>query len=437
VMQHAVLIPGTSSVLFFEDGAGAKILDTNTGAITPEPAGNNLFCAGQTVLSDGRVMVLGGDAAGNPQYGSVATNIYNPADGSFTPAASMHAIRWYPTGTRMPDGRVLATDGTNSGVVQQTPEIYDPANNTWTLLPASANLNIAYYPFMFVLPDGRLLEAGAFDLNGYPIKVLDPNTWTWSTVDSRVIPAGSATMYRPGKILRTGTPGGPGTTAQPGSALAYTIDMTSPSPSLVQTGSMHNPRVFLNLQTLPDGNVLVTGGDRTHDLTSAAGAVYAAEEWSPATGQWTTLASNQVPRFYHSVQVLLPDGRVLVGGGWGGAGGDTDRQRTYEIYSPPYLFKGARPTITSAPGSAGYGSGFTVTTPNASQISSVVLTSPSATTHNFDENNRYVPLAFSVSGGALHVTAPPNANYAPPGPYLLWIVDGNGVPSVADWITIS
>src|SRR5581483_7224512 len=162
VMQHAVLIPGTSSVLFFEDGAGAKILDTNTGAITPEPAGNNLFCAGQTVLSDGRVMVLGGDAAGNPQYGSVATNIYNPADGSFTPAASMHAIRWYPTGTRMPDGRVLATDGTNSGVVQQTPEIYDPANNTWTLLPASANLNIAYYPFMFVLPDGRLLEAGAF-----------------------------------------------------------------------------------------------------------------------------------------------------------------------------------------------------------------------------------------------------------------------------------
>ena len=134
VMQHAVLIPGTSSVLFFEDGAGAKILDTNTGAITPEPAANNLFCAGQTVLADGRVLVLGGDAAGNPQYGSVATNIYNPATGTWSAGAAMHAIRWYPTGTRLPDGRVLATDGTNSGVVQQTPEVYDPATNTWTLL---------------------------------------------------------------------------------------------------------------------------------------------------------------------------------------------------------------------------------------------------------------------------------------------------------------
>jgi hypothetical protein len=437
VMQHAVLIPGTSSVLFYEDGAGAKILDTNTGAITPEPAGSNLFCAGQTVLADGRVMVLGGDAAGNPQYGSVATNIYDPSNGSFNPAASMHAIRWYPTGTRLPDGRIMATDGTNNGVVQVTPEIYNPANNTWTLMSTSANLAIAYYPFLFVLPDGRVVEVGAFDLNGYPIKVLNPASQTWSTVDSRVIPAGSATMYRPGKILRAGTPGGPGTAAQTASAAAYTLDMTSASPSLVQTGSMANPRAYLTLTTLPDGNVLVTGGKADHDLTNTVGAAYPAEEWSPATGRWTTLASNQVPRYYHSVAVTLPDGRILVGGGWGGAGGDGVRQRTYEIYSPPYLFKGPRPTITSAPGSAGYNGSFTVATPNASGISSVVLTAPAAVTHNFDQNNRYVPLNFSVTGaGSLQVTAPPNGNYAPPGPYLLWIVDGNGVPSVARWITI-
>jgi hypothetical protein len=438
VMQHAALIPGTSSVLFFEDGAGAKILDTNTGAITPEPAANNLFCAGQTIMADGRVIVLGGDAAGDPQYGSVATNIYNPADGSFTPAAAMNAIRWYPTATRLPDGRIMSTDGTNSGVVQATPEIYDPASNTWTLMSTSANLNIAYYPFLFVLPDGRIVEVGAFDMAGYPIKVLDMNSQTWSTVDSRAIPAGSATMYRPGKILRTGTPGGPGTAAQTASTAAYTLDMTSPSPSLVQTGSMAFPRAFLNLQTLPDGNVLVTGGKADHDLTNANGAAYAAEEWSPATGRWTTLASNQVPRFYHSVALTLPDGRVLIGGGWGGAGGDSDRQRTYEIFSPPYLFKGPRPTISSAPAATGYSASFTVSTPNGAGISSVVLTSPSTPTHNFDENNRYVPLSFTHNAdGSLQVTAPPNANYAPPGPYLLWIVDGNGVPSVARWINVS
>lgn len=437
VMQHAALIPGTSSVLFFEDGAGAKILDTDTGVITPEPAANNLFCAGQTIMADGRVIVLGGDAAGNPQYGSVATNIYNPADGTFSPAGAMNAIRWYPTATRLPDGRIMSTDGTNSGVAQVTPEIYNPATNTWTYLAQSANLSIAYYPFLFVLPDGRIVEVGAFDLNGYPIQVLDMNTQTWSTVDGRAIAAGSATMYRPGQILRTGTPGGPGTAQQTASNAAYTLDMNSPFPSLVQTSSMAFPRAFLNMQTLPDGNVLVTGGKKDHDLSNTNGAQYAAEEWSPDTGQWTTLASNQVPRYYHSVAVTLPDGRVLIGGGWGGAGGDGDRQRTYEIFSPPYLFRGPRPTISFAPGAAGYGSGFTVATPNAGQIGSVVLTSPTATTHNFDENNRYVPLNFSVTGGGtLQVTAPPNANYAPPGPYLLWVVDGNGVPSVASWITI-
>jgi hypothetical protein len=180
----------------------------------------------------------------------------------------------------------------------------------------------------------------------------------------------------------------------------------------------------------------VTGGDRTHDLTNASGAVYAAEQWSPATGKWTTLASNQVPRFYHSVAVTLPDGRILIGGGWGGAGGESDRQRTYEIFSPPYLFKGARPAITSSPASVGYGAGFTVATPDGAGISSVVLTAPAAVTHNFDENARYVPLSFTVTAGGLQVTAPPNANYAPPGPYLLWIVNGNGVPSVAQWITV-
>ncbi|HZP30925.1 MAG TPA: galactose oxidase-like domain-containing protein [Acidimicrobiia bacterium] len=435
-MQHAALIPGTSSVLFFEDGAGAKILDTNTGAIANEPAGSNLFCAGQTIMADGRVIVLGGDAAGDPHYGSVATNIYNGGNNSWTPAAAMHAIRWYPTATKLPDGRILSTGGTANGVVQQTPEIYNPATNAWTLLPDSADLPVPYYPFMFVIPDGRVVEAGSFDLGGQPVRVLSFSTLTWTTTDGRVIPAGSATMYRPGKILRAGTPGGPGTAGQVASNAAWTLDMTG-SGQLVQTGSMAFPRAWLNLTTLPDGNVLATGGKRDHDLTNANGAAYAAEEWSPATGRWTTLASNAVPRFYHSVAVLLPDGRVLVGGGWGGAGGDDDRQRTYEIFSPPYLFKGARPSIWAAPGSAGYGSAFTIGTPDASRITSVAITAPAGVTHNFDENNRFVPLSFSVVPGGLQVIAPPGPTYAPPGPYMLWIVDGNGVPSVARWISFS
>ena len=248
--------------------------------------------------------------------------------------------------------------------------------------------------------------------------------------------AGSATMYRPGKILRAGSSGFPGTAGQVSSAAAFTLDMTSPSPSLQPTSSMAFPRAFLNLTTLPDGNVLATGGDRNHDISTAAGATLAAEEWSPNTGQWTTLASNQVPRYYHSVAVLLPDGRVLVGGGWGGNGGILDRQHNYEIFSPPYLFKGPRPAIFGGPGAAGYGTAFTLGVPNASDIASVALIPPAAVTHNFDENQRFVPLGFNVIPGGLQVAAPPNANYAPPGPYMLWIVNKNGVPSVAHWINI-
>jgi hypothetical protein len=435
-VQHAALIPDSSKIVFFEDGAGASVLDPTTGSVEVQPAGSNMFCAGQTVLADGRVMVIGGDAAGDPQYGSVATNIYDPATDSWSPAAAMHAVRWYPTATKLADGRILSTGGTAAGVTQQTPEIYDPSTNAWTLMSPSANLDVAYYPFMFVLPDGRLLEAGSFGLNGVPVETLNLATQTWTTVDSREIPAGSATMYRPGKILRAGTPGGPGTAGQVASSSAWTLDMTSPSPSLQPTSSMAYPRAFLNLTTLPDGNVLATGGDRTHDITNLNGAVYAAEEWSPSTGHWTTLASNHVPRYYHSTAVLLPDGRVVVGGGWGGAGGDAVRQRTFEIFSPPYLFKGPRPTIAASPAATGYGAGFHVSTPDAASITTAVLIAPSTPTHNFNENARYVPLSFSVSGDGLQLTAPPNANWAPPGAYMLFLVNGNGVPSVARWIQV-
>src|SRR6516162_6832961 len=223
---------------------------------------------------------------------------------------------------------------------------------------------------MYVLPDGRIVQVGTFpSLTNVQVlnasNLANPQGWTWSTVDSSVTDAGSAAMYLPGKILRAGSSGFPGTAPQTSSANAYVLDMTAANPHLRQVASMANPRAFLNMTVLPDDNVLLTGGNRTHDISTAASATFPAELWSPDTEQWTTLASNQVPRYYHSVALLLPDGRVVIGGGWGGAGGANDRQRSYEIFSPPYLFKGARPTITSAPTDVTYGNSFTVTTPNA------------------------------------------------------------------------
>ncbi|MGA7217642.1 MAG: galactose oxidase-like domain-containing protein [Candidatus Sulfotelmatobacter sp.] len=133
--------------------------------------------------------------------------------------------------------------------------------------------------------------------------------------------------------------------------------------------------------------------------------------YDPATGQWTVLAPQAIQRTYHSTAVLLPDGRVISSGSDNGA----STEQTYEISSPPYLFKGERPIIQSAPTSLAYNQVFTITSANASTITRVALVRPGATTHADDFDERYVDLTFTTISGMIKVTAPPNASQAPPG----------------------
>jgi hypothetical protein len=141
----------------------------------------------------------------------------------------------------------------------------------------------------------------------------------------------------------------------------------------------------------------------------------------------------QNPRLYHSNALLMPDARVLIvgGGRFFGVPDDPSDQLTAEYYSPPYLFKGARPTITSAPASATYGSTIPVETPDAAGIAKVSLIKLASVTHGFNHDQRILDLPFSAAGGTLNVQAPANANLAPPGHYMLFILNANGVPSVA------
>ncbi len=436
IMQHAILLPGTSKILYFEDGAGARVVDATTGATTGVPSASNLFCAGHTFLSDGRPFVIGGDSETRGAIGIKDTNVFDLATNTWTRKADMSFSRWYPTATALPDGRVLAMSGSNNGCLTcfvQTPEIYDPTTNAWTNMASTANANIPYYPFDYVLPDGRLVQVGATE-DATTTQVLNFTTQTWSTVDSRTIDAGSSTMYAPGKILKAGTASDGNTPVRPSSPDTWVLDMTASSPSWRQVSPMANPRAFLNLTSLPDGTVLATGGETTADGTNLANAVTAAESWSPTSETWSTLAKAQIPRLYHSVALLLPDGRVLVGGS--GNDGAVPNELSYEIFSPPYLFKGPRPTITSAPSAASYGGAMSVSTPDAARISSAVLVAPAAVTHGFDENARRIPLTFSQASGGLTVQAPANGNLAPPGWYMLFLVDSNGVPSVASWVKV-
>jgi hypothetical protein len=192
---------------------------------------------------------------------------------------------------------------------------------------------------------------------------------------------------------------------------------------------MHFPRLWANSVLLADGTVLVVGGGTT---SYYGGPIRTAEIYNPATGTWTEMAAQTAPRMYHSTALLLPDGRVLSAGQSSGK-----YENTGEIFSPPYLFKGARPVISKVPGTLSYGQAFTVTTPQAASISRVALVKAAAVTHSNNFDQRYVNCTFTSSGGTLRVTSPPNANHAPSGWYMLFLLNSTGVPSVASWVQVN
>jgi galactose oxidase-like protein/Kelch motif protein len=292
---------------------------------------------------------------------------------------------------------------------------------------------------MFQAPNGRVFYAGWSQTSRY----LDPQgPGSWTVVGNSIYgdrEAGTAVMYEPGKVLIVGGGGG---RLSPGSLptrTAETIDLTSGS-QWQSTGSMAFARRHLNATLLPTGEVLVVGGTSGTGFNNAAGSVHAAEIWNPSTGTWKTVASNTINRIYHSTAILLPNGRVLVAG----AGENFDpvtrtndvNQFNAELYSPPYLFRGPRPSIGSAPATAAYGSTFQVSTPDAGSISKVSLVRPSSVTHSFDQNQRFMTLNFQAAATGLTVTAPGNRNLAPPGDYLLFILNSGGVPSMGRFVRI-
>jgi chitodextrinase len=439
VAVHANLL-ATGEILAWDGqdfGNQATLWNPAGGTFTSVPNSlTNIFCGGQCLLPDGRALVAGGHNGAH--IGLRDTNLFDPATRTWSRVAPMAVGRWYPTVTALPDGRMLVTAGEIDcgGCVATIPEVFDPQLASWTQL-TGASMSFPYYPHMFVLGDGRVLAAATTEA---PIvsRVLDIPTQTWSAVDpTTAVDGGSSAMYAPGKILKSGRSVDPDQPVIPSTATTYVLDMNQPTPAWRQTASMNFARTYHTLTLLPDGTVLATGGGPNTDALGVDNAVLAAELWSPATETWTTLASMQRPRLYHSTALLLPDARVLVLGGGRFNGGDapTD-QKSSEIFSPPYLFKGARPVITSAPTTATYGAGIGVQTPDAASIGSVVLMKLGTVTHSFNTNQRIVPLAFTAGAGTLSVQTPANANLAPPGHYMLFILNTNGVPSVASIVQL-
>jgi hypothetical protein len=203
---------------------------------------------------------------------------------------------------------------------------------------------------------------------------------------------------------------------------------------------MLHPRVMPDVVLLPDATVLVMNGSSTGVADDGITPVFGADLYDPATGSWAAMRPMRVPRLYHSTALLLPDGRVLTAGKDEEFNPDPFKYSEYriEIFSPPYLFRGLRPAITNAPGSITYGASFAVQTPNGAAISAAALIRPGAVTHSFNANQRYVGLSIiSHTAGSVTLQAPPTSTIAPPGHYMLFLLNNAGVPSVGHFLVVN
>ena len=203
------------------------------------------------------------------------------------------------------------------------------------------------------------------------------------------------------------------------------------------------PRRQLNATLLADGQVLVTHGSSGSGFNNVAAAVHAAELWNPTTESWSTMASEARSRVYHSTALLLPDGRVLSSGSGEGAGVLYENSEfTAQVFSPPYLFNpdgtlAARPVVSAAPSKISYGQSFSVQTPDPASISRGTLIRLSSVTHAFNQSQLIYPLSFTAAGAtSLDAVGPASGNLAPPGPYMLFLINRKGVPSKARMVTV-
>ncbi|MBI3537988.1 MAG: DUF1929 domain-containing protein [Chloroflexi bacterium] len=472
---HAALVP-PGKVLYFSgsdhdaDLSAAKNIDhtrlydpvTNKIEIIGSP-NFDVFCSGHAFLADGKLLVAGGtheyDVYPDPlqlhpfrglRGAAIFNSNFKSGTNPWTEMAPMNfqrdsnppsgGGRWYPTLLTLADGRVMAVSGLpddgDTRRVNYTVEVFDPAQNIWLDLGDQRAMP-GVYPRMHLLPDGQVIMTSPM---AKQTQKWDLQTNTWNIIadgpsreyagvhsTSVLLPLLPDENYR-ARILLAGAP------------QALLLDLGAPMPAWVAT----QPRALagdpernhLNAVMLPNGTILFSGGSRS---TLDVDAVRIPELYDPTTGQWTTLAQENVIRNYHSTALLLPDGRVWTGGsnlnGWRG---EAFRELRMELFEPPYLFAGARPRVSGAPATLTTTNDFEIESPDAKEIQSVCLIRCGSVTHSFNFDQRYVGLAIKTrAANKLVVAPPPNSNIAPPGNYLLFVLNAAGVPSVGKFVLVN
>ena len=430
-----LLFAGSGNDELYTTGLRSAVWDYANGDWVSPFTPVDFFCSGQTFLADGRVIVAGGtkeyDVNGHGFIGLDSAYSFDPISEQWTRLQSMTAGgRWYPTLAALGDGRVFTVSGGPDRA-----EIYSSVTG-WTLLPQQGGWPL--YPHVFLMRNGHIFFTGGNVFANPP--AISPGILNLSTnaFNNVGLPGGfdlghrdhCASVMLPNaqdqKVMILG--GG-----SPAINKVHIIDLKVGSPAYTAAAPMHHARFHVNAVVLPDRTVLVSGGNGTNE--DAPTAVLESEIYHPTTNTWSLAAKAQVARMYHSIALLLPDGRVLAAGS---NPNRRDDELRLEIFHPPYLFKGPRPIIETAPVEILYGSTITIHTPQAQDIKWVELIRPMATTHSCEPGQRIIDLPFKREDCChIHAEVTREQNIAPPGWYMLLLVNSSGVPSVAKWVHLT
>ncbi len=470
IAVHMVHLPGGTALIwgypFMDQGiekTQCQLYNSYTGQFIAEAAEGDhvapadLFCAGHALDKLGNALILGGD--GIPEQVPLGIRDvfeFNPTKRKFERKAYMQFGRWYPTATCLSDGRVLATLGYfHHDDFEDRPEVFQPTTNLWTTLAETPGALLTNYPFLFTIHDPtepsatKLFYAGKYrrDALNWQSGILTVpatgSTSLWTNVGQNTFQVrGSGAV-----MLINGTdPGlgpidrgviykfGGGSAANPDVAtnLGDKFDLNASPLQWVPAASMIQAREDCNLVLLPDGRICAIGG---FSVPGPSGTVWNAEIFNPEagpTGTWYGPSPDMAaPRRYHSSGGLLPDGSVLMGG--------TDGEYNAQIYYPDYFqLDVVRPVITgTTPATTmGYDSTLEIASPHAPSVEKVTLLRLGATTHGFDQNQRYIRMTvLSQTATTITVRTPKNSGIAPPGDYMLFLIAGQ-MPSMAKYMRI-
>lgn len=409
---------------------------------TVSSTGHDMFCSGTTNLPDGRLLVNGGK-------NDEKTSIYDYTSDSWSASADMVIPRGYNANTLLSDGSVLTFGGSWSGAKGgKHAEVWTPSGGWRRLSGVPVDSALAVDPqgvyrgdnhmWLIPAPNGQVLHAGpSANMNWIETQGNGRISSAGTRGDDAYSQGGNAVMYDTGKILKVG--GAPAYQGLPATTNSYVIDVNA-GVSVRKVAPMAYARIFSNAVVLPNGQVVVLGGHTVGSPYSDDNSVLVPELWDPATETFTPLPAMASPRNYHSVALLLPDGRVMSAGG-GLCGGCSSNHPNVQILSPHYLFNddgtpAVRPVIVQAPESITHGTTVPVTTD--SDVTSFALVRLSSATHTVNNDQRRISLSFSRNGdNSYSLDIPSNPGVVLPGHYMLFAMNAKGVPSVSRTLRIS